>query len=159
MPLFGQYANFKEEYSDNGGPMFKLGQILALLILLSSCSGGGIGNYVDQLSFGQWGKTFFSDPQQVSLKEIHLDTGNLLGRTIIVEGTLVEVGKHHTHIVVSDSTARMLVVLTKMRSPEKQIGESTSESISILGTVERGKKGLPYIAAIAVRKINTKASS
>ena len=127
-----------------------LGILIALLC--SSCSGGGITGFVDELSFGKWGTTVFTDPQQVSLKEIHLDTGNLLGRMIVVEGNLIEIGKHHTHMVVSDTTARMLVVLTQMRSAEKKLGANPPKVLRILGVVERGKKGLPYISAIAINK-------
>ena len=122
------------------------------MVLLSSCDGGGLIGNIDHFSFCKWGTTIFTDPQQVSLKEIHLDTGNLLGRTIVIEGKLQDIGKHLTHIVVDDNTARMLVVLTHMRSAEEKIGNTPPKMVKILGVVERGKKGLPYVSAIAINK-------
>ena len=126
--------------------------ILLMTLYCSSCSGGRLTGYIDQLSFSNWGTTIFSDPKQVSIKEIHLDTGGLLGRKIIIEGDLIDVGKYYTHIVVSDQSARMLVVLTKMRSPDEKIGPVPPKVLKVFGTIERGKKGLPYVSAIAINK-------
>lgn len=125
-------------------------------ISATGCTNGF--EWIDASTFDNFGTTFISDPQQVSLKEVHLDAGQLVGRTIVIEGTVVNVGKHHTHVVLSDSSARMLVVLTKLHEIGDDFEQQPPKALRILGTVERGKKGLPYISAIAINKISpTKA--
>jgi hypothetical protein len=109
--------------------------------------------WLDANTFGSFGTTILSDPQQVSLKEVHLDAGQLVGRTIVIEGSVVNVGKYHTHVVLADNSARMLVVLTKLHEVSDEFEHQPPKALRILGTVERGKKGLPYISAIAINKI------
>lgn len=80
---------------------------------------------------------------------MHLDSGALLGQEVIVEGVVVNVGKYTTHLVLSDESARMLVVLTNVIDAEGVVA-SERKNLRILGTVERGKMGLPFIMAEAV---------
>lgn len=54
-----------------------------------------------------------------------------------------------------DTAGRMLVVLTQVVDAEKTLAEPSPKRLKVLGTVERGKKGLPYILAKAVSTANT----
>ena len=110
---------------------------------------------IDRLSFSWWGTTLISSPNEVTLKEIHLDNGKLLGRTIVIEGTIVSTGKHYSHIVLADDTARILTVLTSLTNAEEIMTSNTHEHMRVLGTVERGKKGLPFLLAKSLQPISS----
>jgi len=129
-------------------------RILSILIAFfaTSCS-GDLGTWLDTSTFHSFGSTLFSDPQQVSLKEVHLDAGQLVGKTVVIEGNVVSVGKCQTHLVLADSTARMLVVLTKIHGETERYEKKAPKFVKVLGVVERGKKGLPYISALAISEM------
>ena len=109
--------------------------------------------FVDKKSFEITGATIFSQPGQITTKEIHFDSGNLLGREVVIEGNIVKTGKFYTHLVLTDESGRMLVVLTKIEDAEDVLKVSNPEKIKVLGTIERGKKGLPYVLAKSLMPI------
>ena len=118
--------------------------------------------YTDALSFTWFGFTVFNPAEAVSLKELHFDKGSLLGHDVIVEGKLVEIGKFATYVIISDATARMLVILSEIDRPLPflTLGEEQSKplSVRILGSVENGKKGLPFLQAKAIAVAAEKAA-
>ena len=127
--------------------------ILFLLSLsLLSCSKiAELPQSLDYMSFEKIGGTFFSDPEEVTLKEIHLDKGSLLGQEVILRGEIVSVGSYHTHLVLADTSARMLVVLTEIDFLDKFNEESLDgRTVKVLGKIDYGKKGLPYILAKSI---------
>lgn len=97
------------------------------------------------------GGTLFLEPTLVTTKEIHFDAGRLLGATVLLSAAVEELGKHDTYIVVSDGSGRMLVVLTNLEDSGFVKNDLKEKKVEILGTVERGKKGLPYILARSVK--------
>ncbi len=105
---------------------------------------------VDSTSFSQFGIVLLDDPPKVTFKEVHLDAGNLLGKNAIVDGQVEGIGKHLTHFILRDETARMLVVLTKTWNDLSESDFAHGDRVAIYGLVERGQKGLPYIEAKAV---------
>jgi len=106
---------------------------------------------IDRKLFAKIGGTLFGSPSQVTLKEVHLDSGRLAGRDVIVEGAILEFGKHETFLVLGDDSARLLVVLTDVPKRAKELVQLKSERIRILGVVEHGKKGLPLVTARSVQ--------
>ena len=90
--------------------MFKL---LLFLALLSSCNNSSVSS-VDSSVFTWTGGTLFSDPILVNSKDIHLDSGHLLGQSVVFEGKVVSKGDYNTHFVLSDKLGRMIVVLTDL---------------------------------------------
>lgn len=119
-----------------------------LFLLLTGCwSGRSLPEAIDDFSFNLTGGTVFSDPSQVTTKELHFDTGHLLGKEIILEGQIVSTGKYFTHLVLNDDSGRMLVVLTHLEKAEDLLKKKDLYAVKVLGTVERGKKGLPYVLA------------
>lgn len=127
-----------------------------LFFLLSGCWGGhSLSESVDAFSFNLTGGTVFSDPSQVTTKELHFDTGHLLGKEVILEGKIVFTGKYFTHLVMNDDSGRMLVVLTHLDNAESLLKKKGTETIKVLGTVERGKKGLPYVLARSITAVDT----
>lgn len=114
-----------------------------------------IRDSIDDVSFKWSGGTVFSNPQQLTTKELHFDTGNLLGRSVIIEGDIVLTGNYFTHVVLSDASGRMLIVLTQMEDAEDILKRKKPSRLKVLGTVERGKKGLPFILARSLSPIDS----
>ncbi|MCX6129060.1 MAG: hypothetical protein NTX25_08375 [Proteobacteria bacterium] len=108
-------------------------------------------NSVDELSFAWTGGTVFTEPFQVTTKQLHFDTGDLFGRDVILEGEIEERGESSTHLVMSDQEGRILVVLTAVDNSYKFLNKPNINHVKVLGRLERGKKGLPYLLAKAVR--------
>lgn len=121
---------------------------IVLIFFQMSCQKvNNVGNLIDLQLFQKFGWTMFSKPGLVTMKEIHLDKGVLAGQVIAIEGDVVELGKYRTHLVVSDNTARMLVVLTDVYEALDLSDDILGQKIKIVGTVEDGKKGLPFVMA------------
>jgi hypothetical protein len=104
----------------------------------------------DRWSFGWAGGTLFSEPQQVTIKQLHFDTGELFGKDVILEGAIRDRGEAGTHLVLADPEGRMLVVLTQIDDSHRVMERAEVESLRVLGRLERGKKGLPYVMAKAI---------
>lgn len=128
--------------------------LVALALLTASLNGcwqpEAVPHLVDHLSFRYIGGTLFTNPDLLTMKEIHLDNGTLTGREIIVEGKVAEVSPNGTYLVLVDDTARMLVVLTDLESVGPLLATEKPKTLRVLGTVESGKKGLPQIRAHSV---------
>ena len=148
--------------------MTKFIGIVLLVVLLSSCHNiGDAADALDRLSFEKIGRTVFLKPAEVAIKEIHLDNNLLLGQDVVVQGYVDEVGKFLTYIVVSESekttsqvaerSSRMLVILTEINGSERYLRRAPGDArLKIWGTIESGKKGLPYIQAKAIRTVAAK---
>ena len=121
---------------------------LLFLALLSSCNNSSVSS-VDSSVFTWTGGTLFSDPILVNSKDIHLDSGHLLGQSVVFEGKVVSKGDYNTHFVLSDKLGRMIVVLTDLND-KKLVALKQSKNIKVLGVVERKSKGYPYISARAL---------
>ena len=122
-----------------------------LLIGLSACEGQKVLSDFDNTAFQTLGVTFFDRPQKATMKQIHLDRGMMVGQSVMVSGKVVDVGAYETFVVLNDETARMLVVLTELDSPRllREVDIRGLE-VRILGTVDYGKKGLPFVLARSV---------
>lgn len=106
---------------------------------------------IDTLSFEVFGRTLFKTPDSLTTKELLFDTGRLIGRDVVVEAEVLSWGEHDTHIVVKDKFGRLLVVTTQLKSLDKYRKQAVPKSLKIMGTVEREKKGLPFILAKAIK--------
>src|SRR5690606_8039529 len=115
--------------------MSKLARFVLILLPLL-CSGCvrsiDLTRLADQQLFRFTGSTPLTGIEPLTMKEIHLDNGNLLGREVIVRGAVVGSSRHGTYLVLSDETARLLVVLTDLDPMMPQLGNSKPEVISIL---------------------------
>lgn len=132
--------------------IFRVLTVLALAAGVSGCEPAKLKDQIDVKWFEQLGETLFDDTHQITTKELHLDSGAMLGKRIIFEGQVVSKGQYDTYVLMRDSSGRMLVVLTQVIGAEKTLAEPVPKRLKILGTVERGKKGLPYILAEAMSK-------
>lgn len=128
-------------------------RFVSLLLAFSSLIGCKVNpgapwaRTTDRLMFQWFGGTVIGSPQQLSMKAVHLDQGGLVGRDLVIEGRVLEYGKNETFMVVADESARMLVVLTNLPPSEKPFKDLIPRNVRVFGTVERGKRGLPYVLA------------
>jgi hypothetical protein len=113
----------------------------------------------DRWSFSWTGGTLFSEPQQVTIKQLHFDTGELFGKDVILEGDVRERGEAGTHLVLTDSEGQMLVVLTQIDDSHRVVDQRDVQSLRVLGRLERGKKGLPYVLAKAITPSSLKPAA
>lgn len=134
-----------------------------MLIGLGLCFGCGTkwqtaAQILDTLLFEHLGGTLLSEPPEVSLKAIHLEAGTIEGRLIITEGNVVERGKNDTFMVVNDDNMRLLIVTTKMDERSMNRFANSQHRVRILGTVDRGQKGIPVMTALSLsdRRISPK---
>jgi hypothetical protein len=131
-----------------------LGLVSVLFLAVSSVSCQkiqGLKDSIDEASFSWTGGTFFGEPFQVTTKQLHFDTGDLFGKDVILEGDIIERDDFSTHLVMADQDGRILVVLTGVDDSYRILGQDSVNRVKILGRLERGKKGLPYLLAKAVR--------
>ena len=99
------------------------------------------------------GSTFFDDARVTSLKEVHLGQNEPDGKRVVVKGSLYSMGRFFTHMVVKDSGSKVLVVLTDIADSEIFSNLESGQKVKILGSVENGKKGYPYILAKSVNVV------
>lgn len=126
--------------------------LVLALFLLSACQKYEESKaLVDEWSFTLTGGTLFSEPFQVTTKQLHFDTGELFGKDLVFEGKIEETGEDTTHLVMADTEGRILIVLTPVEDAYKILQKNPGPNLRVLGRLERGKKGLPYILAKAVK--------
>ncbi|MFW7378050.1 MAG: hypothetical protein ACOH5I_04520 [Oligoflexus sp.] len=138
-------------------PSFLL--IFISLTLVSCDKGYKLRRNLDYLSFQMVGGTVFEKPNSVTTKELHFDTGRMIGREVVIEGKIVDLGKFDTYLVLSDGVGRMLIVLTHIEEAGDILTRSKNRQLKVLGTVERGKKGLPYILAKSIKLVKKSKQS
>src|SRR5438128_2601885 len=96
-----------------------LSKLVTIVILGTCTSCTQLTNSIDECNFSWFGGTVFSNPNQMLMKDIHLDTGHLANQEVVVEGTVVNVGNYTTYLVLTDESARMLIVLTNLVDADK----------------------------------------
>jgi len=126
---------------------------LFALITLSSCS--LTPSNLDKTAFEYLGGTLFSTPAEIPLKGVHLDNGSLLGQEVIIKGSIAKIGDFGTHLIISDHNARMLISLTDLTNAHLLLNRKKPKVLKVLGTVERGKRGLPFIQARALNTVES----
>lgn len=128
--------------------------MFGLFSSLSSCNSGHPWlKEVDYFSFNLIGSTVFTNPDELTTKELHFDTGRLLGKEVIIQGSVITWGEFGTHLVVKDEYGRLLVVTTSLKESKSFGSDIKPGRLKILGTVERGKKGLPFIFAKSIKSV------
>ncbi|MBF0442624.1 MAG: hypothetical protein HQK54_12025 [Oligoflexales bacterium] len=132
--------------------MSKMSMTVIVSLVLSGC-GLNIRDNLDYISFNLLGKTYLKSRKSINTKEAHFNSDELLGKEVIITGNVESIGKFYTHLLVKDDTGKILVVLTQIESAEKDLDlkKSDNKKVKVLGTIERGKRGLPFLMAKAIR--------
>jgi hypothetical protein len=125
---------------------------IGLLFCLSGCSGSGnLWRDFDSWIFAKYGKTIFVKPEELTVRGVHLGTGEVTSSDVVIEGRITDVSEHGTYFVLFDDVGRLLVVLSEMGTDVPIGAFEQSGSIRVLGSIESGKKGLPFLRARAIR--------
>jgi hypothetical protein len=106
--------------------------------------------FFDKVIFTQIADTIFEKPKIVGFKEIHLSNDFFTDKLVQVKGNVVEKGDLGTFIILGEGDDRLIVATTDLVREFRQriyIGHS----ISVLGTVETGKKGMPFLRAQSIK--------
>ena len=136
--------------------------ILVIAFFVSSCGSRWrtVAEMMDTFIFELLGGTLLSEPPEVSVKAIHLEPGQVEGRLIVTEGVVVERGMSDTYLVIFDDNTRLLVNTSKILEERMNRFGISQKRIKILGTVDRGRKGLPMLTALSMsdRRVAEKKS-
>lgn len=114
----------------------------------------GISSAQKAISAGQL-NTSGSFAKTITAKELHLDSGKLTNVPVVVEGQILATGDQFTHLLLSDDSGRILVQLTQLPEIEDYFRRFKPSRIKVIGILERGKKGLPYLVADTVKQVGT----
>lgn len=105
---------------------------------------------VDMLTFRLIADTIFEKPKIVGFKEIHLSNDVFLNKLVQVKGIVVERGDLGTFIIIAEDDDRLIIATTDLLREFRQ-NLSVGSDISVLGTVESGKKGMPFLRAQSIK--------
>ena len=129
---------------------FRLG---ILFLMISGCrdDSNGIFNSLNSMIFKSFGFSLGTNALNLSIKELRL-SGNITESEVEIEGQVEEVSSNNTYFVISDQTARLLVVTTDLLPKVRDVvfEKGKGSSVKVIGKVEIGKKGLPFLKASAV---------
>ena len=125
----------------------KIWLFVGLMAIVGCKDSSKIVEIVDEIAFIFLGGTVLSSPEQISLKEVHLDPAGWIGRRVIVEGQLKKNSDSGTYMVISDELASLLIVTTEVKSRGQLKGWTQDQAIRILGKLETGRKGLLLLRA------------
>ncbi len=124
-----------------------------LLLMNSGCKddSNGIFNSLNSMIFKSFGFSLGNNALNLSIKELRL-SGNITESEVEIEGQVEEVSSNNTYFVISDQTARLLVVTTDLLPKVRDVvfEKGKGSSVKVIGKVEIGKKGLPFLKASAV---------
>ena len=124
-----------------------------LLFMLSGCKvdSNSIFNSLNSMIFMSFGFSIGNNASSLSIKELRL-SGNIIESEVEVEGQVEEVSSNNTYFVISDQSARLLVVTTDLLPKVRGVvfKKGKGSTVKVIGKVEIGKKGLPFLKASAV---------
>lgn len=133
-------------------------RLILLLSIVSCKEPRSVLGDLDLWGFSILGRPLLSEADFVRIKEVHLNNSALLGRSVVVAGDLQKIGDHRTYLVISDSSARLVVKLTELSSTtlDKLKTESRVQRLKIIGRVALSRKGQPHISAQAIKVLADK---
>jgi len=124
-----------------------------LFFWISGCKddSNSIFHSVNSMIFKTFGISLDNNASSISIKELRL-SGNIVESQVEIVGQVEEVSVNSTYFVISDQTARLLVVTTDLlpRVRDVVFKNGKGSSVKVIGKVEIGKKGLPFLKASAV---------
>lgn len=132
--------------------------MLLFFIISAGCSrseGGRtrtIRESIDLWAFSKIGSMIFDSVPLEDLRGIHLAGAGLLNRDVLVSGVVDATGSEGTYLVVTDSSARMLIDTTRISAAGYNYDGLRGKKVIIHGEVKSGEKGHIYLLANAVRR-------
>jgi len=136
-------------------------KVLCLGLFLTVFSGckddaNGVLNSINSLAFKIFGISLGNNATSISIKELRL-SGNIVESEVEIVGHVEELSANSTYFVISDQTAQLLVVTTDLlpRVRDVVFKNGKGSTVKVMGKVEIGKKGLPFLKASAVTRSET----
>lgn len=141
-----------------GAKMSRLNALIFIAFTLMSCSrsDGGrartVRESLDLWTFSTFGTMVFDSVPLEDLRGVHLAGAGILNRDVLVTGTVELMGAEGTYVVLTDSSARMLVDTTRLSAAGFPREGLRGKRLIIHGEVKSGEKGHIYLMANALRK-------
>lgn len=127
---------------------------LALLLVVGAITvgcdlashSGVLQDRIDTVLFGYFGRTFLQDSLELPIGRVHLSQDRFAGELVVVEGSIVAIGRQRTYVVIeSPHKERLLVVLVKSDGSLRELEEGSR--IKVLGTLATKVRGVLSIEA------------
>ena len=129
--------------------------LAAMFVGSCSRSEGGrtrtIRESIDLWAFSSAGTMIFDSVPLEDLRGVHLAGAGLLNRDVLVSGLVEASGNEGTYIILSDSSARMLIDTTRVSAIGQSRKVPGGKTVVVHGEVKSGEKGHIYLIANAVR--------
>lgn len=106
---------------------------------------------IDLWTFSGLGMMLFDSVPLEEMKGVHLAGAGLINRDVLVRGRVETTGANGTYFVVSDSSARLLIDLTRVSADTNKSPPKAGRSVYVHGEVKSSERGHIYLVANAVR--------
>ena len=93
---------------------------------------------------------FDSVPME-EMRGVHLAGAGMINRDVLVKGRIEISGTGGTYLVLSDSSARLLVDLTRVSADNNRSFPKPGRSVYVHGEVKSSERGHIYLLANAIR--------
>ncbi len=110
-----------------------------------------VSQMVDKTLFQSFGAVFFQKVESYSMDEIHIDSVTMFGKSVFLEGNVLEVGDHMTYFVLTEGASKMLVVAVNISVSKDDIEQIQGKRVKVWGEIGNGKKGSPIVMAKALK--------
>ena len=103
---------------------------------------------IQALTLKWFGKSYNQNVRPVSLKQLHLEQPQFVGKVVMVSGTVHLVGELGTYFVLRQGERKLLVMQHDILHDELRIHtDEISSSVKVVGALTSQKKGLPALVA------------
>ena len=128
--------------------MKKILFILVLFTFLTGCQKlSFFSHQIDKAIFQNFGTIFFEKAENYTMDEVHIDSVMMFGKSIFLEGNILEIGDYMTYIILTEGASKILVVSVNITLPSHKPEEMQGKRVKVWAEVENGKKGAPILFA------------
>lgn len=129
--------------------------LICLLTISCSRSEGGrnrtIRESIDLWTFSNLGMMIFDSVPMEEMRGVHLAGAGMINRDVLVKGRIEISGTGGTYLVLSDSSVRLLVDLTRVSADNNRSLPKAGRSVYVHGEVKSSERGHIYLLANAIR--------
>jgi hypothetical protein len=129
--------------------------LICLLAISCSRSEGGrnrtIRESIDLWTFSNLGMMIFDSVPMEEMRGVHLAGAGMINRDVLVKGRIEISGTGGTYLVLSDSSVRLLVDLTRVSADNNRSLPKAGRSVYVHGEVKSSERGHIYLLANAIR--------
>ena len=130
---------------------------LVLMTFLTGCQKlSFFSNQVDKVMFETFGTIFFEKAESYTMDEVHIDSVMMFGKSIFIEGNILEIGDYMTYLILTEGASKILVVAVNITLPSHKPEDMQGKRVRVWGEVENGKKGAPILLAKGLKILDQK---